>query len=115
MTRAHQPGEAAFRSILPEDIDWQPFPAFPPAARLAVVVGEPSEPGPYVVRVKVPSGVKLSCRTSTRRTASTRSCPASSTFQLHWAKPGQYITQVTGIGPLGLEYLNPTDDPRNQR
>jgi hypothetical protein len=59
MTRAHQPGEAAFRSILPEDIDWQPFPAFPPAARLAVVVGEPSEPGPYVVRVKVPSGVKL--------------------------------------------------------
>ena len=59
MTRAHQPGEAAFRSILPEDIDWQPFPAFPPVARLAVVVGEPSEPGPYVVRVKVPSGVKL--------------------------------------------------------
>jgi len=47
MTRAHQPGQAALRSILPA-IDWQPFPAFPPAARLPVVVGEPSEPGPYV-------------------------------------------------------------------
>jgi hypothetical protein len=29
MVRTHQPGEAAFRSILPEDIDWKPFAAFP--------------------------------------------------------------------------------------
>jgi hypothetical protein len=59
MTRPHQPDEAMFRSILPEDINWQPFPAFPPAARLAVLVGHPAEPGPYVVRVKVPGGTKL--------------------------------------------------------
>jgi quercetin dioxygenase-like cupin family protein len=59
MVRAHQPGESVFRSILPEDIDWKPFPGFPPTARLAVLVGEPSQPGPYVVRVRVPSGVKL--------------------------------------------------------
>ena len=59
MVRDHQPGEAVFRSILPEEIDWKPFPAFPPSARLAVLVGEPTQAGPYVVRVKVPSGVKL--------------------------------------------------------
>jgi hypothetical protein len=59
MARSHQPGEAVFRSVLPEDIEWKPFPAFPPSVRLAVVVGQPSEPGPYVIRVKVPSGVKL--------------------------------------------------------
>jgi hypothetical protein len=59
MARPHQPDEAVFKAILPEDIDWKPFPAFPPSARLAVVVGHPSEPGPYVVRVKVPSGVTL--------------------------------------------------------
>ena len=53
----HQPGQETFKSILPEDIDWKPFPAFPPSVRLAVVVGEPSEPGPYVIRVKVPLGV----------------------------------------------------------
>ena len=58
--RVHQPDQGTFRSVLPEDIDWQPFPAFPPSVRLAIViVGEPSEPGPYVIRVKVPSGVKL--------------------------------------------------------
>jgi hypothetical protein len=59
MARTHQPGESAFRSILPEDVDWKPFPAFPPPARLAVLVGDPTKPGPYVTRVKVPMGVKL--------------------------------------------------------
>ena len=59
MVRTHQPGQAVFRSVLPEDIDWTPFPAFPPSVRLAVVVGQPSECGPYTIRVKVPSGVKL--------------------------------------------------------
>ena len=59
MTRTHQPGQAAFKSVLPEDIEWEPFPAVPPSVRLAVVVGQPSEPGPYVIRVKVPSEVKL--------------------------------------------------------
>jgi len=57
--RSHQPGQDVFRSILSEDIDWKPFPAFPPTVRLAVVVGQPSEPGPYTIRVKVPHGVKL--------------------------------------------------------
>ena len=51
--------QAVFGAVLPEDIDFEPFPAFPATARLAVVVGRPSEPAPYVVRVKVPSGVKL--------------------------------------------------------
>ena len=50
MTQVHQPGQSVFRSVLPEDIDWKPFPAFPPSVRLAVVVGEPSQPGPYVIR-----------------------------------------------------------------
>ncbi|HMD44101.1 MAG TPA: cupin domain-containing protein [Candidatus Acidoferrum sp.] len=57
--RAHQPGQEVFKAILSEDIDWKPFPAFPPAVRLAVVVGQPSEPGPYTIRVKVPHGEKL--------------------------------------------------------
>jgi hypothetical protein len=55
----HQVDGNGFRSVLPEDIDWKPFPPFPATARLAVVVGEPTEPGPYVIRVKLPAGVKL--------------------------------------------------------
>ena len=140
MVRTHQPGEAEFRAILPEDIDWKPFPAFPPSVRLAVVVGQPSEPDPYVIRIKVPSGVKLMPHrhpeADTQPVMSgvfyiglgdqfdrekVRAYPPGSvvvlpgnTFHFHWAKSGEYVTQVTAIGPLGLEYLDPRDDPREQ-
>lgn len=43
MVQAHQPGEAVFRSILPEEIDWKPFPAsslrLPPKVPIAVRTG----------------------------------------------------------------------------
>ena len=55
----HQPGQEVFKTILPDDIDWKPFPAFPPSVRLAVVVGQPSEPGPYTIRVKASHGARL--------------------------------------------------------
>jgi hypothetical protein len=35
------------------------------------------------------------------------------TPHFHWAKSGEYVTQITAMGPLGLEYLSATDDPRN--
>jgi hypothetical protein len=35
------------------------------------------------------------------------------TPHFHWAKSGEYVTQVTAMGPLGLEYLSAKDDPRN--
>jgi len=37
------------------------------------------------------------------------------TSDFHWAKSGEYITQVSAIGPLGLEYLDPADDPRERK
>jgi len=57
--QSHQLGREVFKTILSEDVDWKPFPAFPPSVRLAVVVGQPLEPGPYTIRVKAPHGVKL--------------------------------------------------------
>jgi hypothetical protein len=36
------------------------------------------------------------------------------TWHFHWAKSGKYVTQVTAIGPLGLDYRDPADDPRQQ-
>ena len=43
---AQHPGQEVFKTVLPEDVDWKPFPAFPPSVRLSIVVGRPSEPGP---------------------------------------------------------------------
>jgi quercetin dioxygenase-like cupin family protein len=138
MVRPHQPGESAVRSILPEQIEWRPFPAFPPSVRLAVMVGEPSQPGPYVVRVKMPAGERLMPHSHPEDRIYTvmsgvfyiglgeqfdparlNAYPPGSVIVLpgnaphfHWAKSGEYVTQVTAIGPLGLDYLDPADDPR---
>ena len=138
--RSHQPGEAVFTTILSEDVEWKPFPSFPPAARLAVLVGNPSQPGPYVTRVKVPHDVKLLPHKHPEDRIYTvisgvfyiglgekfdgekvKAYPPGSlivlpgdTWHFHWAKSGEYVTQVNAIGPLGLEYNDPGDDPRGQ-
>ena len=139
MVTAHQPGQDVFKSVLSEDVNWKPFAAFPPSVRLAVIVGQPSEAGPYTIRVRVPHGVKLMPHLHPEDRVYTvmsgvfyiglgdefdpdklGAYPPGSvivlpgnTSHFHWAKSGEYITQVTAIGPLGLEYLSPKDDPRN--
>jgi quercetin dioxygenase-like cupin family protein len=35
------------------------------------------------------------------------------TSHFHWAKSGEYVTQVTAIGPLDIEYVDAKDDPRS--
>ena len=36
------------------------------------------------------------------------------TPHFHWAKSGEYVTQVTATGPITLDYVDPEDDPRNK-
>jgi quercetin dioxygenase-like cupin family protein len=129
------------KSIRPEDLAWNSFAAFPPAARLAVVLGQPAKPGLYIVRVKLPSGIKLMPHWHPEDRIYTvlsgtfyirigaafdpnalKAYPPGSvvllpggTSHFHWARTGEYITQVMGIGPLGIEYLNQRDDPRRFR
>jgi quercetin dioxygenase-like cupin family protein len=138
--RAHQTGQEVFKAILPEDIDWKTFPAFPPAVRLAVVVGQPAEPGPYTIRVKVPRGEKLMPHKHPEDRVYTvisgifyiglsdefdasklEAYPPGAvvilpgnTPHFHWAKSSEYVTQVTAMGPLGLEYVDAKDDPRKK-
>jgi quercetin dioxygenase-like cupin family protein len=136
---AHQPGQDVFKSVLSEDINWKPFATSPPSVRLAVIVGQPSESGPYTIRVRVPHGVKLMPHRHPEDRVYTvisgvfyiglgeqfnpeklEAYPPGSvivlpgnTSHLHWAKSSEYITQVTAISPLGLEYVSANDDPRN--
>lgn len=137
----HQPDQDRFHAILSEDVQWKPFPGFPPAARLAVLVGDPSQPGPYVTRVKLPAGTRMMPHKHAEDRIYTvmsgtfyiglgekfdgdrmMAYPPGSviilpgeTWHFHWAKSGEYVTQVAAVGPLGLEYLNPRDDPRAGR
>lgn len=137
--RPHQPGQAVFKAILPEEIDWKPFAAFPPSVRLAVVAGQPSQEGPYTVRVKVPRGVRLMPHWHPEDRVYTVISGVfyiglgdqfdaeklvayppgaviilpGNTSHFHCAKSAEYVTQVTAMGPLGLGYLSAKDDPRN--
>ena len=137
----HQPGQDIFKSILSEDIEWRPFAAFPPPVRLAILAGKPSEPGPYTIRVKMPRGVKLMPHRHPEDRVYTvisgifyiglgdqfdtdklEAYPPGAvvvlpgnTSHFHWAKSSEYVTQVTAIGPLGLEYVNAEHDPRNKK
>lgn len=141
MAGTQRADEVDFESVLTEDIDWQPFPSFPPLARLAVVVGDPTKPGMYTIRVKLPAGVKLMPHRHPEDRVYTvisgvfyigrgeqfdaeklHAYPPGAVVVLpgdtphphfHWAKSGEYVTQVSALGPLGLEYLDPADDPRN--
>jgi quercetin dioxygenase-like cupin family protein len=137
--RPHQPGQEVFKALVSEDVEWKPFPAFPASVRLAVLVGKPSQPGPYTIRVKVPHGEKLMPHRHPEDRVYTvisgvfyiglgdefeasklEAYPPGAvvilpgnTPHFHWAKSGEYVTQVTAMGPLGLEYLSAKDDPRN--
>jgi quercetin dioxygenase-like cupin family protein len=132
--------QALFKAIASEDLAWVPLAAFPPSVRLAVVVGQPSKASPYTIRVKVPRDVRLmphkhpEDRTYTvisgvfyiglgdefdasklkAYSPGTVVVLPGNTAHYHWAKSGEYVTQVTAIGPLGLDYVNPGDDPRTR-
>jgi quercetin dioxygenase-like cupin family protein len=125
-------------SVRPEEVRFEPFAPFPPGARLAVVVGDPGRAGPYVIRVEVSAGVRLLPHTHPEDRiytvisgvfyiglgeafdesglvaygpGSVIVLPAR-TAHYHWARSGRYVTQVSGYGPLGIEYVDVTSDLR---
>ncbi len=136
--RPHQPDEDRFRAIRPEDIEWKPFPAFPPEARLAVLVGDPTQAGPYLIRVRLSAGGRMAphkhpedriytvisgvfyiglgeifdeAKLTAYGPGSVVVLPGGQPH-FHCAKSGEYVTQVSAIGPLGLAYIDPANDPR---
>jgi quercetin dioxygenase-like cupin family protein len=130
-----------FDHVLAENMIFQPFAPFPKGAEMATVVGTPSQAGPFVVRVKLRGGTKFmphihqedriytvisgifyigygkvfdSSKLIAYPPGSVIVLPAN-TPHFHWAKSGEYITQVYASGPLKLTYINAPDDPRNKK
>lgn len=129
-----------FNSIHSENIVWNSFPAFPEKVKLAILVGDPNKSEPFLIRVKVPNGEKIMPHKHPENRIYTvisgvfyigigkkfdetklQAYPPGSVIVLpgntphfHLAKSGEYITQVYAVGPLGLEYMEETFDPRLQ-
>jgi hypothetical protein len=125
----------------PDGIEWRDGPSsLPPGAKFAVLEGDPSKPGPFVFRVKVPDGYRVPPHTHPKPE---RVTILSGTFHLGmgnrfdaakgqelpagtygtwpagmkhyvWVK-GETVVQFHGEGPWVINYLNPVDDPRNAK
>ena len=125
----------------PGDIKWGDAPnALPAGAKLAVLEGNPFQPGPYTMRLKMPDGYQIKPHYHLRTEHVT---VLSGTFNLgmgekfdksaahampagtfgflaakmkHYAwATGETTLQLHGIGPWEIVYVNPADDPRGQK
>src|SRR5207248_5434120 len=62
---AHDKKESMGASLhRPDGLTWQDGPpSLPPGAKIAVLEGDPTKPGPFVFRVKVPDGYRIPSHT----------------------------------------------------
>lgn len=127
--------------ITPSDMNWVDAPpALPPGAKVAVLEGDPMKPGPFTMRIKFPAGYEIlphwhpAVEHATVISGAlnmgmgdkfdrvkTKELPAGS-FSLMPARVHHFawvreetVIQVHGIGPWGINYVNPSDDPRNKK
>lgn len=121
-------------------IKWQDGPAsLPKGAQMAILEGDPIQPGPFTIRFRFPNGFRVGPHLHTQTehatvlagvlhlgmgerfdSAATQPLAAGSfgfwpagTPHYAWAE-GETILQLHGQGPWTISYLNPADDPRKQ-
>ena len=126
--------------VTPDALTWNDNPAFPKGIQIATLVGDPSKAGEVVVlRIKFPvnsqipphthpysevvtlisgpvgtnHGEKLEKNGELLKPGSLWVYPAK---HAHYAWTGnqEAIVQVQFIGPGGIDYINPADDPRKK-
>jgi hypothetical protein len=121
-----------------DSLQWGPAPAvFPAGAKMAVVSGDPSKPGPFVIQLAMPDGYRLAPHFHpTDETVEVKQgtflFAMGDTFDLAKTKPmnvgekgsipanmhhyatakGATVVAVTSTGPFALTYVNPADNPQ---
>ena len=122
------------------DLKWGPAPpSLPPGAEAAVVDGDPTKPGPFVMRAKFPAGYRVAPHwhpTDENLTVISGSFAVGTgdkadEASMHTLAPGDFvrmpkqthhyamakeatIIQIHGAGPFAITYVNPGDDPRKK-
>lgn len=139
------PAAAAVKNAImvsPDGLDWEACsPALPPGAQCATIEGDRTAPNVlFTFRAKLPDGYRVSPHF---HPADEHLTVLSGTFAMgvgktfdegglhamhagsfmvmpkgsaHFAEArGETIIQVHAIGPWGITYVNPADDPRNPK
>ena len=125
----------------PKSLAWGEAPdAFPKGGKIAVLAGDPTKSGPFVLRFKAPNGYKFAAHnhpTTENVTviSGTFHIAAGDKLDLHKstalktgsfllmpAKMNHYgwattptILQIEAEGPFAITYVNPADDPRTKK
>jgi len=122
-------------------IEWKEGPAsLPKGAQMAILEGDPAQPGVFTMRLRFPDGFQVPPHWHTQMEhatvvsgvlhlgmgdtfdrAATRALQAGSfgfwpagTRHYAWAE-GETVLQLHGQGPWTLTYVNPADDPRRRQ
>lgn len=128
--------------VKPADLKWEAGPpSLPPGAKQALIEGNPKEAGPFTLRLDLPPNYKVSPHWhpviehvtvisgvfhmghgEVFDTAKGMALPAGSmaimaigTRHFAWTEKQGAIIQLHGMGPWGITYVNPADDPRKKQ
>jgi len=128
------------RMVSPNDLKWSDVPSLPSGAKIAVIEGPMSEPVAFTVRLKFPAnyqipahshpalervtvlsgtfnmgtGDKLDKQKSMAMSPGSIMIMQTKTNHFAWTAGEEVIVQLNGIGPWGVTYVNPADDPRKK-
>lgn len=136
-----QPAGSTHTVLTPPQIKWGAAPpSLPPGAQAAVLYGDPSTEGIFVLRLRLPKNYKIPPHTHPKpeivtvvsgafyvgmanggKPGKTRRLPPGSFFAFdagmaHYAHVHEEtVVQLSSTGPWAITYLNPADDPRKKR
>jgi quercetin dioxygenase-like cupin family protein len=123
-----------------DEVKWGPAPpSLPPGAQAAVLLGSPAKEGPFVLRLKFPSGFTVPPHRHSKDEfvtvisgkfgiasgekldrAAAKPLPPGSFVRLPAGMPhyavadGETVVQINGVGPFDVTYIDPADDPRKK-
>jgi hypothetical protein len=107
--------------VTPDALAWKDNPALPKGAQSAILLGDPTKSGEVVVqRVRFPANYQVPPHTHPYAETVT---VISGNFGFGmgekiahyvWTGNEQAVVQIQFVGPGGIDYINPADDPRKQ-
>ncbi len=127
-------------TVAPDALTWKDNPAVK-GAKTAVLIGDPTKAGEmFVVRTKLPPNTQVPAHT--HPTAESQTVLSGSFFlgegdkldlqkgkqlkagtyylnpakhaHFAWTTNEEVVLQNQGVGPAGIDYINPADDPRKK-
>jgi quercetin dioxygenase-like cupin family protein len=126
-------------TVQSDAMKWTAPAAYAKGSQFTVIKGDPTKDGMYVVRLKVPAGFKIAPHTHPNdenvtvlsgtfhigtgetfdekkgETVKTGGYSFVAKGMTHYAFfPEDTVIQLHGVGPQGITYVNPADDPRKQ-